>query len=337
MFLNEILKKINNVTFAITADKGELSKEAFWLVKSIRFNHPSANIVTLIPSKSIESIDDKYLSLFYEKTTVIEEKTSFTNYPILNKLKALKYASERYSSNYYVLLDTDTIVVNPLYITEGYDLYVKPVHYGGVFWGSKLSHPIWKSIYNSYEKRFPTEKIKSTIDNKTILPYYNAGVVITNSESMINKWFCITKKLYENADNIGIPDNSKFFCDQVALPVASADMDVKLLSEIYNFPLLSRPYCPDNVKVIHYHNIGNISLISNETIIKKLEKIGVPKEKNVSSIMINMRRLYNILIGQTIFKYIPYQIKKGIHILSPKKTLISASKKIKEKLNKGIF
>ncbi|WP_152420215.1 hypothetical protein [Halorubrum distributum] len=232
------------IGFALAGGEGRIGRRATYLVRSIQQFHPDAPILVTIPTS-----ESPPTSLTEQDIKIARKPFPDPNYPISIKIESLRQAERQLETDWVCLLDTDTILVEPFtaHKKTTAQLRVKPVDMATQFWG-QADVDEWKPLYDRYDIETPSYRVKSTVDNQEIWPYWNAGVVLVQAGDLGNRWRDLTLDLRSKKLE------ASHHADQVALAVLSGDYDVEPLTERYNCPVHLRMWtCPPK-SVLHYHN-----------------------------------------------------------------------------------
>lgn len=261
-----------DATYALTADAGQLATQARLLTASLHQTCPNANVLTFVPEDSIDTIADSILQELRAYSTVVSGEIPLPEYPISAKQQALRKAVRQFDTDYYVGLDTDTVVLTPPVLeAPSAELYASPVFVGTQYWASEQSEADWRRLYDAYDLSPPSTTVQTSCDNRMIRPYYNAGVIVTTDETFPDEWLTLTRDIL---DAEFLKHDETFFNDQIALTLAARDRRTELLSDRQNFPLLGRIHCPDDVQIIHYGKWKNLSRIWNPAVTETLRQYG---------------------------------------------------------------
>jgi|GEM_PF-4613773 len=235
--------------FVFAAGEGKYAGQGLYLTRSIAKTNPHSEIYAFVP----ESESPDHLDKIESHATIIEGTQRVPEYGISTKIDALAAAEEVSDTDYLLLLDTDTLVVDEITVHErASDLFLKPVDVGLQYWGRESeSASEWRAIANRLGLPTPEWRYRSTFDDKPIPPYWNAGFVLTANSGFGERWLDAVEAVY--------PDLSyEWHADQVTLGLLSQEYDTTALDERYNYPLHLRLRTSDNLKAIHYHNYGNL-------------------------------------------------------------------------------
>lgn len=263
-----------NATFAITADSGELERQAVLLVRSIERHAPDANVVVFVPRASRGEVSDDALDTYRSAGSVVWGEIPISEYPISALLGAFIAAEERSETEYLVAMDTDTLLLDRLRVREAGDVWLRPVDVGAQYWGSQDSMRDWKQLYERFGLPLPDrgEYVTAAIDGRTVPPYWNSGVTITTDRSLPERWLRYTKEMYYD-DELPV-SRDEFFIDQLSLSVATARNEVQELDERANYPLGGRLTVPSDVSVIHYGDRRNLARVFSQPVRRELRDSG---------------------------------------------------------------
>lgn len=278
-------RELDEATYAITADTGKLGEQAALLCQSISYSCPNSTVVTFIPEYSYPSVDEDVLQTLQELSTVVTGEVPIPNYPISALQQALIEAAKIADSEYLVALDTDTVVVEPPTIPhETADLYARPASLADAYWTHPQSRDDWAQLYDFHDVEFPDSRLTGAVDDEEILPFYNAGLVVTSDYEFPQEWLEVTRSTID--DNI-LPRDESFYNDQLALAVLASKYDTETLATRENFPVSAYLRCPSDVTVLHYGRLYQLSLLTNREVRSKLKEIGweasIPRPSEVAA------------------------------------------------------
>ena len=264
----------DDVTFAITADTGELEVQSAALVRSLEDAVPNAEIVVFIPAASIDEMSDDTLALFRNAGTIVTGEIPIPEYPISALVQAFVEAERASSTEHLVALDTDTLVLNTPTRPNGGDVWLRPADVGAQYWGSAAAREDWTTLCNHFDVPAfdQAETLQASVDGRSIPPYWNSGVVITTDRTLPERWLEYTKTLF-HADDLPV-DGDEFFLDQLSLALAVRENDVRQLSEQQNYPLGGRLHVPSSVEVLHYGNRRNLARVLTPTVRSAIAQYG---------------------------------------------------------------
>lgn len=264
---------LREATFAITTDTGTFEWKSKLLCKSIRKRYPTSRVINFIPESSLADLSDESRRFFHENTTIVTGDLPIPGYDISAKLRSFCTAAERADGGHLVMLDTDTVLLSPLTLpSDGADLYAKPVDIGAQHWGCSESLDEWKRLYERFDVPFPTTRVQSTVDKRIILPYWNAGVVITTDDTVPRRLLDMTETILDE-DLIDVDET--FFFDQLALAILSETLSVTPLWESQNYPVNARLACPTETQLLHYRDRSHLVRVPNPGIRRELRSLGV--------------------------------------------------------------
>lgn len=271
--MTRVLDTNADVAFAITADSGELEIQADILVRSIRENNPAAPILVFIPKSSVNEMNKSILKRFETMGTVVFGTIPIPDYPISALIQAFVEAEQRFENRYLVALDTDTILLNNIRISDDADVWLRPVDVGAQYWSSKKARDDWIDLFRRFNYDFPDPFIQLTasVDRRPIPPYWNSGVVVTTDKSLPSRWLEYTEILY-NEDELPVSTDD-FFIDQISLALAVRENEIAQLTERENFPLGGRIRVPQDVAVLHYGDRRNLTRVIQPQVRERLKDI----------------------------------------------------------------
>lgn len=266
------MKLEGNSVYCFTIDEN-IEEMGTWLCKSIVKNSPKSDII--VYTSNLENLSEETSSLLKDNCShIIEGEIPIEDFPISYKIEALQQAEKLSDKDYKILLDTDTILLNPLEIPnikEQEQVLVKPADFGAKYWCHEDSIPEWKKYSKIIEKEYSYKKVKSRRDNKKILPFWNSGVVISKNYNIGKEWLEIHKKLKENKNF-----RETFFSDQIALALTIMDKNKTQIKEENNFLIGGRLSIKEKPNLLHYGKKRNINTIKNKNIKNDLDNIGIP-------------------------------------------------------------
>lgn len=188
----------------------------------------------------------------------------FPDYPFANKVLACAHREARTDADVLVFLDSDTIFMHsPDAFAELKDgeVLVRPVDKKNIATTPDFEGPTgeyWRELWGMYDIQ-ERPAVRTTIDNKEILAYYNAGLIVVRTS---DKLFATWKDIFLNVMRKGMKPKSLFFTDQCTLTTAiwSRGIKVKLADPYYNTPIHTMHVCKnpdykvhDISKVVHAH------------------------------------------------------------------------------------
>jgi len=263
---------IDKIEINFVVHKGKLEDQALLLATSLRyFNGNNYHINACIPkdfggvSSGISPKTKQRLIDLNVNLKEIENPIS-NEYLIGNKLLCL----DNENDNYRVFLDTDIICCNKLIFPhlEKNTIAIKPADRKTYHWDRKT----WEKAYKKYANYDLLEEdiVISTAFNETILPYFNAGVIMINGCKDFSKQWAGISKLLDEDDCF---QGKRPWLDQLTLPLTIKKLSLTLqcLNETHNFPANIKPVDNHNIQLVHYHRPGLIS--RNKELIKCLKKI----------------------------------------------------------------
>jgi hypothetical protein len=256
--------------FAITIGNRELSEMSDCLVKSIRRSYPEAPILAYVTDTELPELDRDTIEFFRRHTTVRTGGFPRPEYPISAKLEAMTLAADAFEFDYLAFLDSDTVLLDTfdafLAGSPKSDIYAKPVDISGK-WDTETQ---WEPIAAETGYELPKRRIVSTVDRRRIIPFYNAGVVITTSQAFPSDWLDLTMRVYDAIEN-----GNSVFADQIALGLLSQRYDLTELTELENYPLHLYPTLSRDAILAHYHSYAALTKVHDQEAIDILIETGL--------------------------------------------------------------
>jgi hypothetical protein len=277
---------MSDFAFVMSVGKGKMVEQAYWLARSISQSNPKAEIYAFVAESEREDIYLYHLKRIEEVGgKILYGEIPLKEYKFTSKHQALIQAGELSSAKYFVCLDSDMLVLNRLELPSDYAMYVCPVDIGNTSWGRESARSRWEELYKLVEAEMPKEKIRSVIGNYLMFPYFNGGFVITTDNKFGSKWLDTTKKVYgempdrEFYQNVYSKQSKRrrlftkipyaHWTEQVTLTLLAAKYHTKVLDYRYDYPLNTRWTCPQDVKIVHYHDVRNLVKIRDR--VKNIE------------------------------------------------------------------
>jgi len=188
---------------------------------------------------------------------------NYLDYPIANKILACLWAEENLTDDMMVMVDTDTIFLQPplaLNTLDG-DVFMRPVDRPGQSSLGPASEyeNYWQKAYQLCQKNIPENMIRTGVNHKLIRPYFNAGFVAYKRHLKLAKTWLECLDILRTHDHH--PNNLRCL-DQVALAITTAQFDITVLPDTYNYPIPLRSkmhsntmqtYQWDTLVHVHYH------------------------------------------------------------------------------------
>lgn len=258
-------------TIAYTLGRGKWGAMGLLLSRSIAEFAPDCKQIVLIPSNESVDIPADIRQECETNGKIVEADPPCSEYPIATKLKAFKIAAEQSEANCTVLLDTDTLVLDDFTqsVFGSSELQVRPAFFESRRWETGMGEVIDPDLFDEFGFEFPTETVSGAVDGKEIPACWNAGVVGTTDSTFPGKLLDLTLEVHEQ-----FPEQR--FADQIALAMLATEMDIKILSEIDNYPGGYRFWFPSDIRILHYLNFHHFSRIRNRRLRKKFRQIGLP-------------------------------------------------------------
>lgn len=275
-----------DIAFIFASGRGKVGWQSLYLLRSLRRHHPNAPVYVYVPAEELDEMDPDIEDELEDKASLLHGEIPIPEYPISTKIAALEAAETEADADYLLMLDTDVLVLNEINVHrsdigpantvgrekitagEGADLYLKPVDVGRQFWGRERSRGQWERLYDRYGQAMPEYRVRSTFDGIEMLPYWNAGFVLTGVDGFGTAWRELTEDLHGE-----IPYDRH--ADQVALGLLSTRYETGVLDNRYNYPIHLRLRCRSDLKVLHYHNASNLARVRNRAIQEQIRAIGM--------------------------------------------------------------
>ncbi|MFC7098345.1 hypothetical protein [Halobaculum marinum] len=261
---------MDDLAFVFASGSGQVGTQSRHLIRSIRRHHAEAPVYVYVPAEELDDMNETVREELAANATILEGSIPIPEYPISTKIAALKAAERVADAAYLLMLDTDVLVLDEIeaHRDEDADLYLKPVDVGNQFWGRERSHDRWRALYERYDLLFPERRVESTFDGREMLPYWNAGFVLTRVDDFGTEWLEVTEALHGE-----IPYDRH--ADQVALGLLSERYATETVDNRYNYPIHLRLRCPPDVRVLHYHNAPNLVKVSDQGIRDQIRAVGL--------------------------------------------------------------
>lgn len=254
--------------FAITIGTESISEKARCLVKSLRRLYPDAPILTYVTDAELPQIPDETVEFFRTNTALRTGGFPRDDYPISAKLRAMVLAGELFDFEYLAMLDSDTVLLRPfddfIDSSPSGDVYAKPVDISGK-WDTEAD---WEHVVSETGYEMPRRRTVSTVDKRRIIPFYNAGVVITTDPSFPDEWLELTVSVYDS-----IEEGNPVFADQIALGLLAQRYDLVELSDLENYPLHLYPTLSPDAVLVHYHDYASLTKVRDDDVFDILDEI----------------------------------------------------------------
>lgn len=243
---------MSSLAYTFTIGPGELSKQGIYLLRSIVKNTEARkeDIYVYVVNYEKEDIDDEILDEVKEEATLIEGPMPNPDYPLSAAHGALKKTSEVTDSEYILLIDTDTVVLDDITVHEENDgeLFLTPVPVSHKYWNSKeKSNEEFRKLFDKYDFEYPEDReVRSNYDRAEVNPYYNGGFILTKNNDFPERWLDLSERVF------GELPQKNYFSEMVALALLASEYDVVSLGPEYNFFQTLRPYPQEGTKMVHY-------------------------------------------------------------------------------------
>ena len=335
---------MSSLAYTFTIGSGELSNQGLYLLRSIKENTGATKeeIFVFITKKEKSDIEEHVLDEIRQKATLIEGNMPKEGYPHSAAVGALKKASEVSNSEYILLLDTDTLVLDEINIQQGKsaDILVTPGTLSRKYWASKeKSDEKFRKLFDEYGFEYPEgETVYSSYGDEEINPYFNAGFVLTKNNDFPERWLSLTKKIHSHLNK------NKHFADQISLSLLASDYQKSILDPQFNFFQTLYPYPYEGTKVVHYVETETLyrgiylsKRIGSGWFAKKVGETGLLEDYRD----MNMLKKFFTILNETYFSYnvrvrnretINYKIRKRLIYLLELTSTKNLARKIANKL-----
>lgn len=244
---------MDKINFTFIVHSGSLEAQGVLLASSIRYHYGNeANIYIGVP-KHLGGINNgmsdatKYFlnnlsCRFFEVVNPIGD-----DYLIGNKLNCFPPNIKGIK----IFLDTDTLLLKKLTLPKIPEdtVAIKPADKRTYNW----SDEDWKTAYLKYADYSLSDQdyIYSTTFLEAMRPYYNAGVIFSNSTTFEKEWGKVSLALDEDLSF----EVKRPWLDQLAIPLVLKKHDVMVinLDESYNYPGHLKDLPKTLPEIIHYH------------------------------------------------------------------------------------
>ena len=255
--------------------QGTWAPRALLLSRSIETFAPRTDQVAFIPDGEAAAVPQEILSEIASRATIVEGELAVPEYPIISKLQAFERAAEMSTADNFVMLDTDTLVLDELSgLPPGdADLAARPANFACRQWEQGMGEALEPTLFEKFDFEFPTRLVRGTVDDKAMPACWNAAVVCTTDPDIPREWLNLTKSVYAH-----VPQSR--FADQLALAMLATDRDMAALSERDNFPGSYRFRFPSDIRILHYRELYHLGRAFSPTLREKFERIDVPEIKD---------------------------------------------------------
>lgn len=241
----------------ICTERGKLENYSKLLVSSLRQNGGALKdlpIISYQPRKGRE-ISSKTRK-FFESQSIehvsLELNRDFADYPLANKPLVCAH-HERYSkADTLIFLDSDTLFFKEpkeFELPADADTILRPVGMKniGASGPDDPNFNYWKNLYE-YLGVSNYKYIRSVIDNRKILEYYNTGhIVSAKNTGLFQQW----EENFRTIFSTDIRPKELFYLEQsiFGATVSQLDLRVQQFSSAYNYPV----YFLENRKMLKDH------------------------------------------------------------------------------------
>lgn len=220
-----------------------------------RKNHPiSASTRSFFEDHHVEHID-------------LHLNTVYADYPLANKPLVCEHRERHSKSDVIVFMDSDILFQhepNDFLTIANADVLLRPVDTKNVGTdGQDENAEYWKKLYRLCDVKIRRD-VRSTIDNQTLLEYYNSGQIVNHkSNGLFSHW---KENFIKTMDARLMPSQGIFFVEQsvFAATIAQLELSVKQIDKHYNCPVHMLDHVQNesykiesfsNLVTLHYHKI----------------------------------------------------------------------------------
>ena len=315
--------KANKVSCAliVCTEQGLLENQSRLLVRSIRKwikNYDELNIYNYSPRQQNQF--KRSTKKDFEKANVnfCNEplNSAYKEYPFANKIVACSHAERYLTEDYCLFLDSDQIFFNSFNEFRKFgdcDIYLRPVEKKGIAFESSKdpNYQYWKNLYKLFELK-NNLCVETTIDNKRINGYWNAGFILVKREKGIfQEWFELFDYLFQNQL---FPNLDKTFMDQIALAllIQKNALMYSNLDSRFNYPYTRNNLVYeknkhselDKLVSLHYHKLFSMPINSSDFF------IGFIKNSSKYSWLINELKQIGMYPQSLLFRLKHYYYSK---------------------------
>jgi hypothetical protein len=233
---------------------GELELKAALAIASIRAHHPESpelDLVAAVPDTAVWGTlrGDTVALLGACGARLVDIESPFgQDYPIGNKLAAVGVRTEAAAT---LFLDSDILCLRAFApaVLQTAGVLAKPSDLDTFKAGPKE----WQAVYGLFGLRAPDVRVVTTVSEETIIPYFNAGVLVAGNGAEFSEVWLETARII---DRSRVLPQKLPWLDQVALPVACARLrrSIGCLTEAWNYPAHLRRLPESPLPVFcHYH------------------------------------------------------------------------------------
>lgn len=256
---------MTDLAFVICVEHGRLEGEGVLLCESIREwsgRASEAPIYAYAPRPHRRPEPETVARLAELGVTYVDEPLEglHEEYPTFNKVFACAHAEREFAHEAFVFADTDSVfLAEPAELLAGdWVAAMRPVdrRIAGSR-GKGKNEPYWQRMYETLGVR-SEPFVETAVGKMRIRAYWNSGLIAARREAgVFRAWEEALNRLYEAEVVHRMPQ----FMDQLSWAAVTADHhdDVRILSEIYNYPLRQRGGLPDSVRdldladIVHLH------------------------------------------------------------------------------------
>jgi hypothetical protein len=267
------------VSFVICTERGSLERKSLLLCDSIRafggrFAQAPIYSYAPRPGHGVSAETQREFERLGVHHAEEPLNRRWSHYPLANKIVAAARTEEIAGTDRVVFLDSDKVFISePTEIagTGDFDLAVRPVDLKNIGISSfdDVEGAYWQGVYRRCGLGEVTERVTTTVDRETVMPYYNSGLVsVRRDRGLFARWL-------ENFERVMAervePLHGLFFVEQSMLAASATAMglSVRPLSPSYNYPIhLHNQMLPDlrigrleDAVTVHYHKVFDREMV----------------------------------------------------------------------------
>lgn len=270
-----------DIIFCLAGGEGDIGKQASWCVESILNVYPDATIYVGTPLQENQS------EPLPKVVRLLDVEFPIEDYPNSIKGEIIRRVEKNHKNRTICLLDTDTLVLQKLDLPPQGEIMLKPEHV--MLSRAGLDDQTrFDSVFGLFDLEAPEVKIKSTVDNCMIRPFYQAGVIITRGIEIGERYTRYMRDIWGRHPG-------EYHTDQLALSVIAEQHEVSELREKQHFPLVFRTYCPRDTELVHYRGEKHLKnkMFMHRDILDKLgiKQHGLQNWLSISLISFYIREL----------------------------------------------
>jgi len=263
---------IKKTELIICTEKGyleSLSKALIFTLRTFGGAYKDIPIYSYQPRKDFPV--SKATRAFFEQYGVeyvdLNLNTEFSHYPLANKPLACAHREQHTKAEVLIFMDSDIVFQKePTAFSdlEQADVLLRPVDAKNIGTnGADGNEDYWNALYQLLNVNIKRE-VRSTVDNHSLLEYYNSGQIIANNnKALFAHWKeNFTKTMHAKL----MPKQGLFFVEQsvFSATLAQLELNIKSIDKYYNVPIhmlkdfKNEAYTIDSIEelvTMHYHKL----------------------------------------------------------------------------------